>query len=219
MESMRGIQSLLIFLSVFLLIDTKAKAQPVDIVEQPEHKNYILNAVVSNILAKHYAPKPVDNKFSEAVWNDFLHYLDSNHIIFLQKDLNKLQAHRQRIDDELKTGSPAFFDAVISIYKNRMAEIMLLYPQILSTSFNLQQKEFYYCKRKDKPFPSGIKERTEDWKRMLKFYFLKRAVAVHQAKEKNGVAQQVLLDPAREAKIRARILQQFPSTTDKQGHH
>jgi carboxyl-terminal processing protease len=213
---MRGIQSLLIFLPCFLLIHTMVRAQPVDIVEQPEHKNYILNAVVSNILAKHYTPKAVDNKFSESVWNDFLHYLDSNHIIFLQEDLNKLQAHLQSIDDELKTGSPAFFDALISIYRNRMAEISLLYPKILSTPFDLQQKEFYHCKRKDKPFPSGIQERTEDWKRMLKFYFLKRAVAVHHAREKNSVARQLLLDAAQESKIRVRIRQQYDAAFHQQ---
>lgn len=205
---MRGIQRLLILLTCILLINAIANAQPVNIVEQPEHKNFILSAVLSNILAKHYAPKPVDNKFSGAVWNDFLHYLDSNHIIFLQEDLNKLQAHRQTIDDELKTGSPAFFDAAMAIYKNRMAETRLLYPQILSQPLDLQQKETFDNNRKNKPFPAGKKERADSWRKLLKFYFLKRAAAVQQAKQRSGATQLMVLEPALEAKIRARLLQQ-----------
>ena len=213
---MRGINKPLLFLSVFLLTAAVAICQPVDISKEPEHKRIIQDAVVSNLISKHYAPKPIDNHYSLSVWKNFIHHLDPNHILFLQSDLYNLAAHQQSIDEQLKTGSTAFFDAVMKIYRNRIAEVQLLYPEILSSSMQPDKKEIFDPNRKQQPFPSSLEERKDSWRKMLKYEFLKKYIAAKQAMEKNGKVINQSLPASLVARIKASIRQQYDGSFSQQ---
>ncbi|WP_127125260.1 carboxy terminal-processing peptidase [Pseudoflavitalea rhizosphaerae] len=213
---MRGINKPSLFLCGFLLTAAVAICQPVDITKEPEHKRIIQDAVVSNLISKHYAPKPLNNQYSLSVWKNFIHYLDPNHILFLQADLNKLAAHQQSIDEQLKTGSTAFFDAVMDIYRKRITEVQLLYPKILSANLQRDKKEMFDPNRKHKAFPSGPEERKESWRKMLKYDFLKKYFAAKQAIEKKGTVINQTLPASLEASIKASIRQQYDGSFSQQ---
>ncbi|WP_165434893.1 carboxy terminal-processing peptidase [Pseudobacter ginsenosidimutans] len=198
-----------------LLTAAMAVCQPVDITKEPSHKKTMLDAVMYHLLTKHYAPKPIDNNYSQAVWDNFLHYLDSNHILFLQSDLNKLGTHRHSIDEQLKTGSSAFFDAVMEIYASRITEVQRLYPEILSSGMQLEKKESFTPGSRLQPFPSGTEERKDAWRKMLKYDFLKKYIAAKQAKGKNSTAINTL--PASlEASIKTSIRHQYDAGFSQQ---
>src|SRR4051794_31532425 len=52
------------------------------------------------ILQHHVAPRPLDDKFSEWVFHDFLEELDPDRLYFTENDLSLLQPSATRLDDE-----------------------------------------------------------------------------------------------------------------------
>ncbi len=133
----------------------------------------IASATIKKIKKSHFGPRPFDDVYSAAVWNNFLHTLDPESYFFIQDDIKKLSVFKNKIDDELNSGSVAFFDSAYSIYHRRLEEAKELSAKILSAPFDLDKKETVVTWRKNLPFPATVRERNEIWQKLLKYYTLR----------------------------------------------
>lgn len=68
----------------------------------------------------HYSPRPVDNHFSEQLFDKFLARLDEDKQFFTPADFNELLPYRSQLDEELNGKGWQFFDKLISVYKSRL---------------------------------------------------------------------------------------------------
>jgi len=167
------------------------------------YRSAVVNATFKRINKEHYGPKPVDDAYSAAVWNQTFQTLDPNSNLFLQEDINKLAVYKNRIDDEMNAGSTDFFEATYAIYNKRAKEAEAICMKVLQQPFDLQKKESVMAWRKDQPFPASEAAREDLWRKLLKYYTLRHYVEMEKAdttvKEKKSV------NTALEAKARGKV--------------
>lgn len=195
-------------ISLFLIccaIFGQASAQTSMSFSQTDFRQAVIRAVMNHLLENHISPKPVNDSFSIGVFRDYIQKLDPQHHYFLQSDIDKLKAQQYRIDEQLMSGSTAFFDSAISMYKIRLAEVRQLYSGILEKPLDLEKNEIFPVSH---PYPTTREERTVMLTRQLKMDVLKRYTAL--------AGNQTKLQPALEAKARTSILKMYEGYFDRQ---
>lgn len=161
---------------------------------QTDFRSTVLRLVMKDIIKDHISPRAVDDSFSVGVYRDFIRQLDPNQHIFLQSDIDRLQSQQYQIDEQLVSGSTAFFDSAISIFKIRITELSKEYTRLLEKPLNLDKNELFPLSHS---FPATMAERTSMWNRKLRMDVLKRYMTITDQQDK--------LQPALEAKARASI--------------
>lgn len=119
---------------------------------------------------QHYAPKPIDDAFSQKIFDSFLSQLDGEKDIFLQSDIKELSQYRNSIDDEIH-GQTAmkFYPAAVDIFKKRIAVLKPLYTKILSQPFNFSKPDMYQPIGDSLDYPADAAADTVAWQQRLKY--------------------------------------------------
>ena len=168
--------------------------------------SFVLKQVVDQLNEYHYAARPIDDEFSEHIYEAFINTLDYNQHFFTQKDINKLSKHKLLIDDQIKNGDFAFFDEAVNIINERIVSSEGIYTKILSEPFDFDKDEVYEtdpCKKLVaegtidsvesgdclyESFPKNNKELKESWRLLLKYQVLTQLYKKnkrHQQKKKD----------------------------------
>src|ERR1041384_282210 len=69
-----------------------------------QRKSLVVTTVMHAIKEGHFAPRPVDDSLSYAIFHKLLDNLDYERKFFTQKEINQLKASEFSIDDELNNG-------------------------------------------------------------------------------------------------------------------
>lgn len=77
-------------------------------------------SMVGTIERNHYSPKPLDDRFSELVFDEFFRLIDPNASVFTLEDIRQLESYRTRIDDELKSRSCVFLERAAQAYRRKL---------------------------------------------------------------------------------------------------
>ncbi len=133
----------------------------------------------------HYSPKKIDDEFSKAVLKRFEEDLDGEKNVFLQSDIDALKKYDDRIDDEIHGAEIQSFFAVNDLYTKRQNEVSQLYPAILSRPFDFTVNELYESDPEKLSFPKTEAERTDMWRKRIKFLTLNRYSELLDARTKN----------------------------------
>src|SRR5690606_35490244 len=87
--------------------------------------------LITTIKNKHYSPRPIDDQFSENLFEDFINTLDPNQIYFREEDIKTLGAYKTLLDDELSGGSWTFLPKATDLFKQRLLAAEKLFSGIL----------------------------------------------------------------------------------------
>ena len=140
----------------------------------PDRFQLIFKQVTEMLEAVHYSPKTINDEFSKNIFKQYLESLDPDKNIFLQNDIKELKKYELTIDDELHGSSIQFFHAVDLIFVKRTKELNLLYPSLLSQSFDFNISETIVLDPDKLDFPKNEVARKEVWRKKLKFMTLER---------------------------------------------
>jgi carboxyl-terminal processing protease len=89
----------------------------------------------------HYAPKPIDDSFSEVVYKSFLHMLDPYGILFTEESIGELDSYKFAIDDQIKQKSITFLEAATSVYAKQLRIADSLVRQAKTKDVDLSAKD------------------------------------------------------------------------------
>jgi carboxyl-terminal processing protease len=76
--------------------------------------------IVKTVEKYHYAPKPVNDSFSEKVYTSFLHMLDPYATLFTEETMGKLDCFRFSLDDQIKQRKTVFLDSATALYLRQL---------------------------------------------------------------------------------------------------
>ena len=169
----------------------------------PAYRKAAMHSMLDRIQKKHYQPKAINDSFSVAVFDRYLHTLDPNGYIFLKEDVKLLEKYRLQVDEQLQASDPAFFEAAYAIYRRRTAEAEADYRQLMAGPFRFDKKEQVKHIRKNDPFPASAKDRKELWRKLLKYYVIRNYMELAVAADSNAVNKPI--DPAILAKAEAKV--------------
>lgn len=179
------LRSSLVFLSASLLALRGESTQPAPVKLTPaEGFDQTARAVAGMLPAAHVKHYPLDDKLSQKAAKVFLDTLDFDHSIFLQSDVDKLNARAADFDDMVKNGDLAFAYEAFEIYRDRLRNRIAHVTKLIDAGLNVTDAETYNWKRKDAPWPADEKAWDELWRQKIENEYVARVVGKkREAKE------------------------------------
>lgn len=135
-----------------------------------DDKDKLLLDLITYVLERgHYEPKPLDDRFSSSVFDDFIEVLDPTKRYFLQSDIKEFEKYRFVIDDEIKNTDITFFDTVYQRLLQRLNEAREIYNEVLSHPFDYTVEETISINYEEQKFASDKQQLKERWRKQLKY--------------------------------------------------
>ena len=134
----------------------------------------LTNMIGSNIQYQHYAPKEVNDVYSEQAYNTYLKRLDNTKRYFLQSDVDALAKFKKLLDDQMQTGEFLFFDQAIKTFDKRFVQVTEYYKDILSKPFDFKVDETVETSGEKLSFAKTEADLKDRWRKVLKYQTLTR---------------------------------------------
>lgn len=120
----------------------------------------------------HYAPKPINDAYSQEVYKHYFEMVDSSKRYFLQSDIDEFAKHKNKLDDYLNQGDLTFYKLTVNRLYQRVDEIDKLTQQIFSKPINLNEDEVLVLEPKLKKNAKNAAELSAEWKKYIKYNIL-----------------------------------------------
>lgn len=153
-------------------------------VNPSEEEQTILQTTMALIEKGHFSPRPLNDSFSQVVFDKTINSLDFEKKFFTDKDYQNLRnKYRNDIDDEIKNNSLAFFDAVNELFVKRVAEASKLYPKILKYPFSFNKADSIQMDPDKMSFVANESALKDRWVKYLKYRVLSKYVDLKKAED------------------------------------
>ena len=120
----------------------------------------------------HYAPKPINDAYSQEVYKHYFEMVDASKRYYLQSDMDEFAKHKTKLDDYLNQGNLTFYKLTIDRLYQRVDEIDKITQDILSKPINLEEEETLILEPKLKKNATNAKELSAEWKKYIKYNIL-----------------------------------------------
>lgn len=131
----------------------------------------------------HYQPRPLDDKFSELVYNKFLQLLDINHEYLTNEDIQQLESYKLEIDDNIKNQDCSLKAIASSIYRKRLLVTDSIIESYRNFKFDFALMDTLV--RSDSNNYLKENQIANYWKRIIKFRILSQYFAVNESTSEN----------------------------------
>lgn len=164
-----------------------------------EKMQTIMVSVKNTLSYLHYSPKPINDAFSQNVYDKYMENIDPAKRYFLQSDVDEFSKHQTKLDDYLNKGDLAFFNLTYNKLYERIDKIDKITQDILSKPINLDEDETLILEPKKKKHPINEKEQYNEWRKFIKYNILQEIETLNsreetQKKKKDSVIKYNLKD-------------------------
>lgn len=155
------------FLLLLISIDLLAQ-QPVSVRNEAAQLKKV-------ILEQHVSPRPIDDAFSEFVFNRLIDELDPDKLYFTQQEITELSAYKNKIDDDLNGTSWNFFPILSQRYKNCLLRVDGIITQHTKMPFDFSTNEIFVT---GTTWAQNETENARRWHAYLKYETLNELVRI-----------------------------------------
>ncbi len=141
--------------------------------EQPQAAHMVAELLTQH----HYKALPLDDAMSDRIFNQYLKMLDGGKYIFVQGDIDQLQAARTRLDDAIISENLSLPFAIFNLYTQRGVERFTYARSLLKEGFDFSQKESFQYDRSKAAWPKSEQEMRELWRMRVKNDWLRLKLA------------------------------------------
>lgn len=134
----------------------------------------IAKLVCEMIEANHISQKPIDDKTSAKLVDEFIKSLDPQKLYFLQSDIDRFNKFRTGLDDLVKAGNLDFaMNVFFDTYLPRMEERMDVAHKLIDADHDFTVMESIEIDAKDMPWAKTPEELNERWRKQIKYDLLR----------------------------------------------
>ena len=151
---------------------------------QNEKEEAIDQFVMQSLSTSHYAPKVIDDAFSEKFLKVYIQRLDFNKKFLIQSDVDELKKYEHAIDEDINSGHFVFFNKSMDIIKIRVDESQNYCQEILEVPFDFNAEESVELDSDKLNFTKDKDELKEEWRKYLKYQTLSRISEMMDSQEK-----------------------------------
>lgn len=134
----------------------------------------------------HYKPVQLNDESSDTIFDNFIKSLDSEHLFFLQKDLDQFAFARTKLDDALLNEDLSIPFNIFNLYKQRVADRIDYAKKLLKTDFDFTINESYQYDRENALWATSPVELDEVWRKRVKNDWLRLKIA---GKDKKSIIE------------------------------
>ncbi len=141
---------------------------------KPEQREAKAAHWAAEVLSRfHYKATPLDEVLSAKVFDQYLKALDSERLLFLQEDIDRLAAWRTRLGESILKEDLGIPFAMFNLYRQRAAERFAYARALLKKGFDFQASESYQFAREKEPWAKNEAEMRDLWRKRLKNEWLR----------------------------------------------
>jgi len=169
-----------------------------------EKMQTIMVSVKNTLSYLHYSPKPINDAYSQEVYNHYFDMIDPSKRFFLKSDMAEFEKHQTKLDDYLNQGNLIFYKTTIDRLYQRVDEIDKITQDILSKPINMDEDEEMILEPKLKKSPENQQELYNEWKKYIKYNILLEMETLNSREEaqkekkdsvqKNGLKDTIKLE-------------------------
>lgn len=155
----------------------------VDVPKDTEKKALVLSTIMAIIQEGHFAPRPIDDSFSNRVFNKLIESSDFEKKIFTKEDIKELEKYRYQLDDQIKTPSFECYNLFNSLYTKRTAQIEDYFKSIIKSDFEFNSQEEILLNADKIDFAANEKALKERWTSYIKYRVLAKYMELKKIQE------------------------------------
>ncbi|MGD9201568.1 MAG: carboxy terminal-processing peptidase [Chitinispirillia bacterium] len=144
--------------------------------------------IIQNLKNSHFAPREINDKFSEDLFNNYLKNLDFEKKFFLKSDIDSLKKFYHLLDDQLILGKNEFYLQVKAILKKRINESRKYFTQALLKPFDFTIKDSIVIDLENTEYAKDTVELKTRWRKLLKYKTLAKYADLIEEKKKDTTA-------------------------------
>ena len=182
-------------------------------------KAKLLSYIITKQLSEtHYSHKPINDSFSEQAFDLYIEQVDSRKRYFLQKDIDVLSAYKQKLDDELATGSIVFPTVAEEILKQRAEQILGFLDEIEKSDIDYQDQEFLEVDPDKLSFCPSIMDLKKRWRKTVKYQIVLKyldLIDINDAKDKADISAEKKTDAELWSEAKEKIIKNSRELLDR----
>lgn len=164
-----------------------------------EKMQTIMVSVKNTLSYLHYSPKPINDAYSQQVYDKYFEMIDFGKRYFLQSDMEEFSKHKTKLDDYLNRGELTFYKLTVDRLYQRVDDADQISKDIFSKPIDLNEEETLILEHKVKTSPANKQEQYNDWKKFIKYNILQEIETLNsreeaQRKKKDSVQKHGLQD-------------------------
>ena len=185
-------------------------------VPPPDPREAALSAAMLRLLeTQHLLQKKIGDDISREAYVSYLERLDGGKMYLLRADHDALAKHRDRMDDELRSGSLDLAHDGAKLYAARVAQVEKMVAATLSKPLDFANEEWLELDPKKVEPAATEQELSERWRRRLELEVLERVAGMEERlKPVKKDSKDKDEDKAKEAEDKAMPVSQIPPTPE-----
>lgn len=172
------LNKLLLFIPLMSLMFCFNAAQNDD-----EKMQTIMVSVKNTLSYLHYSPRPINDAYSQEVYDKYFEMVDFGKRYFLQADMDEFSKHKTKLDDYLNKGDLTFYKLTVDRLYQRVDDIDKITQDIFSKPINLNEDETLILEHKIKKSPSSKEEQYNEWRKFIKYNILQEMETLNSREE------------------------------------
>jgi carboxyl-terminal processing protease len=183
--------------------------------ENSEKEAVLMRTILTFMDKLHFDPKPVDDNFSEELYDLYLDRLDGHRRFLTKEDITRLEPYRRLLDDEAREGVYAFFDLSMELLVNGISKARKYYQEIMAHPLSFDSEEFVELDGDKREFAEDNEELKDYWRRYVKYEVISRlARKLEQQKDIGEEGERKSMDEL-EQEVRRDVLKMFDDWFDR----
>lgn len=152
--------------------------------EETQKELYLTSLIINSLKYVHYEHKTIDDDFSKRIFKLYLERLDYTKKFLLKSDVERLEAYKTKIDDELNLQSQEFFNLSYDLISKRIEDAKAYYKEILDHPFDYKINEELQLDDEKNDWAQDIAELKDSWRKSLKYQVLREIYSKMEFQEK-----------------------------------
>jgi carboxyl-terminal processing protease len=148
-----------------------------------EKMQTIMVSVKNTLSYLHYSPRPINDAYSQEVYDKYFEMVDFGKRYFLQADMDEFSKHKTKLDDYLNKGDLTFYKLTVDRLYQRVDDIDKITQDIFSKPINLNEDETLILEHKIKKSPSSKEEQYNEWRKFIKYNILQEMETLNSREE------------------------------------
>ncbi|GAA4455512.1 carboxy terminal-processing peptidase [Rurimicrobium arvi] len=150
-------------------------------------KILIQNAVVGLIREGHFAPRQIDDSFSNSVFNRLVETADFEKKFFTKEDIDQLSKYRYQLDDQIRDSKFDAYELFAGIYKKRLDQVTGFYKKAIKGDFTFDTPDSIQLNNEKIDFAANDAALEDRWDKYVKYRVLAKYMELKkiQTDEKN----------------------------------
>lgn len=174
-----------------------------------DKESVLIQAMMRTLQRFHYQPMDIDDDFSGRAYDYYLNDMDGARLFFTQEDIAKFAPSKYQIDDQVNSGTYAFFDQVQEVWIDRLDITEAYFQEALAKPFDLKKGKEVTLRDDESEWLKNEKELKKYWHDYIKRDVLNQVANRLKNQEKDKEITKKLSATEIEAEVRKKTLDRY----------